>query len=184
MDSLVSSVPRCGHPWAGARVGRRPPRPGWPPGLRASGRTDMATRALDTTGTPTATGITAKPGRNGDTEHMVAARKDPIRAVEELLDAMAALRESTRATETAIRRALKKADRGVDLPAVLAALDPASARNTMNNTLKAVEQARHETRLAVFAMALDEGTSIGELGRIFGFSRQLAARYAKEARQN
>jgi hypothetical protein len=52
----------------------------------------------------------------------------------------------------------------------------------MNDALKVLEQARHEMRLAMFALALDQGMSIGELGRIFGFSRQLAARCAKEAR--
>jgi hypothetical protein len=52
----------------------------------------------------------------------------------------------------------------------------------MNEALKEVERARHEMRLAVFAEALERGTSIGQLGRVFGFSRQLAARYAKEAR--
>ena len=36
--------------------------------------------------------------------------------------------------------------------------------------------------VAVFAVALEDGMSIGELGRIYGFSRQRAARYAKEAR--
>jgi transposase len=52
----------------------------------------------------------------------------------------------------------------------------------MNVALEAVEKARHEARLTVFAMGLEQGMSIGELGRMFGFSRQLAARYAKEAR--
>ena len=114
---------------------------------------------------------------------MAAQKKDPFRVVEELLASMAALRVSTRETETAVRRAMKKAQRGDDLAAVLASLDPATTRHSMNDALKAVEQARHDMRLAVFAEALDRGTSIGELGRIFGFSRQLAARYAKEARQ-
>ena len=114
---------------------------------------------------------------------MVARKKDPFRVVEELLDSLAALRVSTRETETAVRRAMKKAHRGEDLATVLASLEPAKTRHSMNEALKSVEQARHEMRLAVFAEALDRGTSIGELGRIFGFSRQLAARYAKEARQ-
>ena len=46
-----------------------------------------------------------------------------------------------------------------------------------------IEQCRHEARLKVFALALDQGMSIGALARAWGFSRQLAARYAKEARE-
>jgi ribosomal protein L1 len=112
----------------------------------------------------------------------MVTRNETTRAVEELLEALAELRQATRATEVGIRRALQRAHRGVDVATAVSALDPATTRNAMNDALKAVEQARHEMRLAVFAKALDQGTSIGELGRIFGFSRQLAARYAKEAR--
>jgi hypothetical protein len=103
-------------------------------------------------------------------------------SVDELLEALAGLRQATRATEAGIRRALKRANAGVDVFESLGALDPAGARHSMNDALKVLEQARHEMRLAMFALALDQGMSIGELGRIFGFSRQLAARYAKEAR--
>jgi hypothetical protein len=113
---------------------------------------------------------------------MGTGQRDPLKLVEDLLDALAELRQATRATEAGIRRALKRANEGIDISEALGALDPASARHSMNDALKALEQARHEMRLAIFAMALDQGTSIGELGRIFGFSRQLAARYAKEAR--
>jgi hypothetical protein len=52
----------------------------------------------------------------------------------------------------------------------------------VNDALNRVERCRHEARRAVFAAALKEGRTIGELGRAWGFSRQLAARYAKEAR--
>ena len=44
------------------------------------------------------------------------------------------------------------------------------------------ERTRHASRIAVFAVGLAEGISIGELGRLYGFSRQLGQRFAKEAR--
>lgn len=50
--------------------------------------------------------------------------------------------------------------------------------------LDVLERARHRTRTAVFALGLSEGMSIGELGRLYGFSRQLAARVAREVREN
>lgn len=36
--------------------------------------------------------------------------------------------------------------------------------------------------MAIFAVALEDGMTIPELARNYGFSRQLASRYAKEAR--
>jgi hypothetical protein len=106
----------------------------------------------------------------------------PTEALEELLKALEALRRSTRSSEATIRQALKGAYNGMAISEAVVATQPATSRGTMNDALKAVELARHRVRLVVFAAALDEGVSIGELGRTFGFSRQLAARYAKEAR--
>jgi len=109
-------------------------------------------------------------------------REHTIELVEGLLDTLADLRRSTRATETSVRRALKLAKGGADVSVVLGAIGPADIRQSMNDALKAAEEARHQVRLRIFELGLDEGLSIGELARIFGFSRQLAARYAKEAR--
>ena len=50
--------------------------------------------------------------------------------------------------------------------------------------LDELERARHRVRTAVFALGLSEGMSIGELGRLYGFSKQLAARVAREARDS
>jgi len=106
---------------------------------------------------------------------------DAVDAAEQLLAALEGLRDATRRAEVAVRRGLDEAGRGGDVWAAFTAVDPAAVRESMNQALKAVEQTRHRMRLAVFASALERGTSIGELGRLFGFSRQLAARYAKEA---
>ena len=105
-----------------------------------------------------------------------------IELVEKLLETLADLRRNTRATESSVRRALKLAKDGADVSVVLRATNPADIRLSMNDALKAVEEARRQVRLQIFELGLDEGLSIGELGRVFGFSRQLAARYAKEAR--
>ena len=113
---------------------------------------------------------------------MSGYRPDTVKSVEVLLEALAELRQTTRATEAVARRALKRAQAGTDLAESLAAACPAQTRMAMNDALKAVEAARHEIRLDVFSEGLRLGMTIGELGRSYGFSRQLAARYAKEAR--
>jgi hypothetical protein len=50
--------------------------------------------------------------------------------------------------------------------------------------LDELERARHRVRQAVFALGLSEGMTIGDLGRLYGFSRQLAARIAREVRED
>jgi hypothetical protein len=109
-------------------------------------------------------------------------RAETVQGVELLIESMADARRAIRASEVAMRRALKKVNQGVDVTAALAAAQPASTRQMVNDALTTVEQSRHAMRLKIFAYALDEGMTIAELARAWGFSRQLAARYAKEAR--
>jgi hypothetical protein len=106
-----------------------------------------------------------------------------IQLIEDLLEALSELRTSTRETEATVRRGLKLVVSGADVATALRAVNPADTRQSINDALKTVEEARHRMRLHIFEIGLQEGLSIGELGRIFGFSRQLAARYAKEARE-
>ena len=54
-------------------------------------------------------------------------------------------------------------------------------RQKTNYLLAEFEHRRHEMRMAFIGPSLDEGMSIGEIGRSLGVSRQLAARLAKEA---
>ncbi len=81
-----------------------------------------------------------------------------------------------------MRRALKLAENGADVATALEACSPVETRHTMNTALRGVEAARHKLRLRIFELGLDQGLTIANLGRIFGFSRQLASRYAREAR--
>lgn len=45
------------------------------------------------------------------------------------------------------------------------------------------ERAQHAFRVALIGAAVKEGTSISEVARVYGISRQHAQRYAKEARE-
>ena len=57
-------------------------------------------------------------------------------------------------------------------------------RDVLNEALFELEQRRRASRVASFRSALDHGITISELSRIWGFSRQMASRYAKEARES
>ena len=55
-------------------------------------------------------------------------------------------------------------------------------RQEITDDLGAFEAARHAVRVALFALAGEEGTSISDMGRALGISRQLASRLAAEAK--
>jgi hypothetical protein len=113
---------------------------------------------------------------------MAEPNAETVKMVERLLDALAELRKTTRSAESDVRRALKLAQTGSDIATAVVACNPAGTRQAMNDALDEVESARHAMRLRIFRTGLEEGMSIGDLGRAFGFSRQLASRIAKEAR--
>jgi hypothetical protein len=55
-------------------------------------------------------------------------------------------------------------------------------RQEITDELGAFETARHAVRVALFALAGEQGTSISDVGRALGISRQLASRLAAEAK--
>jgi DNA-directed RNA polymerase sigma subunit (sigma70/sigma32) len=101
----------------------------------------------------------------------------------ELVDALEDLRQSAKDLGKISLRALKQVENGAGVADALRVVQPSDTRRTMNDVLKRVEEARHQIRLLVFAEGMRQGMSIAELGRQYGFSRQLAARIAKEARE-
>ena len=70
------------------------------------------------------------------------------------------------------------------VPVAEAFSDLAMPWSEVARQLDELERARHRVRQAVFALGLSEGMSIGDLGRLYGFSRQLAARIAREVRED
>lgn len=77
------------------------------------------------------------------------------------------------------------ADRvGEKMPVAEAFSDMAMPWSEVARQLDELERARHRVRTAVFALGLSEGMTIGDLSRLYGFSRQLAARIAREVRDS
>jgi hypothetical protein len=100
-----------------------------------------------------------------------------------LLEAAQRLRNSLRMSETIYRRTLKGLQRGSDVTATIRAEGAGAARQGLTAAFKEFESQRHQTRLAIIAAQLAEGESIGEIGRSWEFSRQLASTYAREAKE-
>lgn len=102
------------------------------------------------------------------------------RRIGELVDCSAQLRVVLQGYEKTM---LKIADRLQDgEPALSAARGTAipTQRRQVTESIQEFESARHQLRLALFAVAMEEGASISEIGRVLGISRQLASRLAAE----
>jgi len=64
---------------------------------------------------------------------------------------------------------------------ILAPPAAGAIRQGMSDAITQFEGARHRFRLALVAVAADNGLSARQIGDAFTFSRQLASRYLKEA---
>ncbi|MBF6555338.1 MAG: hypothetical protein IVW52_04095 [Acidimicrobiales bacterium] len=109
--------------------------------------------------------------------------EDAIAAIERTIEASQALRAQLRSGEAIGRKMIKKLEDGVPISGSVEAAGAVASdlRQNTNYVLAEFEHRRHEMRMAFIGPSLDEGMSIGEIGRSLGVSRQLAARLAKEA---
>ncbi len=105
-----------------------------------------------------------------------------IRATKQLIEANKEMRRSLQENELILRRAQKLLEMGGGIRDTFEEVAPTGPRLAITVALQKLVKARHQLRLSVFAAGLEEGMTIGELSRFWGFSRQLGARYAKEAR--
>lgn len=105
-----------------------------------------------------------------------------VESLRNLLEIDQDVRSRLRANEAVIRRAIKELEKGSTIAETMAVSNVGFGRHAVNEGLDALTLARHELRLAITVAGLKEGMTIGELGRAWGISRQLASRFAKEAR--
>ena len=115
---------------------------------------------------------------------MADSVEEAERNTELLLEATKQLRASLRATETVYRRTLRNIQQRSAVTSTLRANHADIARLELTKALQEFERQRHKTRISLIATQLAEGESIAEIGRTWGFSRQLAATFAREARDS
>ncbi len=80
---------------------------------------------------------------------------------------------------TEISRHIEAGELAVD--AVLKSTKP-TLRRQVTGAIADFEEARHRMRVALFDLALEQGSSASEIGRTLDISRQLASRLAQEAK--
>jgi hypothetical protein len=113
---------------------------------------------------------------------MPREREKVVRAIDLLMEEARALRKTLSAAEAHYRktRALL-VERRSPLEEALSSVPTQKARQDLTDGIARLEEARRRVRRASIVLGQKEGLSLGELARLWGFSRQLAARYAKEA---
>ena len=109
--------------------------------------------------------------------------KEAIQRAERLIGAMRNLRLILEKREETLQRAID-GRAPTEFSVALKAAQVTENRDVLNEALFELEQCRRASRVASFRSALDHGVTISELSRIWGFSRQMASRYAKEARED
>jgi hypothetical protein len=114
---------------------------------------------------------------------MSSKRQRLVQRVAALVASSARLREQLVDYERTMSRIAERLEEGA--PGITASRGTSipSERRRVTEAVEEFETARHQLRLALFALGKEEGASISEVGRVLGISRQLASRLAAEAEE-
>ena len=118
-----------------------------------------------------------------DRQQLTEYDKAAIHSVELVIEAMENLQVVLARRVELLRRSIEFEEPAADYEQAVKDSHMTEERTNLHEALNFLEQRRRESRLASFRSALDHGVTISELARIWGFSRQMASRYAKEARE-
>jgi DNA invertase Pin-like site-specific DNA recombinase len=113
-------------------------------------------------------------------DEMLSSQDEVVKAIEELIAAIAMARAEMRRSERSLRGALQSVAQGESIESMIVLKPPARKRQAFLDALEEVHRTRHMVRQKVFTHALGAGLSISEMARAWGISRQLASRYVKE----
>jgi len=109
------------------------------------------------------------------------ARGQALAGLADFQNEAAALRQSLRHYETIIGQVRREVEHGTPLHEVMEKIGVAARRLDLVERLTRFEDARHRMRVACFRLSHLEGLNISDIARLWGISRQLAARFIKEA---
>jgi len=104
-----------------------------------------------------------------------------LEALDAVLEAGREARQALRRTGTVTRRLQRQIEKGTPVTEAMSALGLGDVRRDLSDQIDALVRARHSAQHAIVALAVSEGVSRGELARVWGVSRQLVSRLAKES---
>ena len=112
---------------------------------------------------------------------MTKLERVAVESLEDLLTALGMARAELIKSEEAIRQVLERVENGECLAPIVSESRPSELLGSVEAAMEAAAACRPRTRSILFALAHRNGTSISDLGRRWGISRQLASRYAQHA---
>jgi len=121
----------------------------------------------------------AKPRAVSPTQ-MQALREESIRSLREMEEAIVLTRNQLKFMETVMRRARRMLESGRSAADVARLANAAQARANTSDIIRHVQAARHQAQQAQFKQAAAEGSTMAEIARGWGVSRQLVSRMVKE----
>jgi hypothetical protein len=98
-----------------------------------------------------------------------------------LVESSAQLRAELLGLEKALIKIAKRLENGDTAVSAGHGVGAPGRRQKVTECIEQFEASRHQLRLALFSVSLEEGATISDLGRVLGISRQLASRIAAEA---
>ena len=106
-----------------------------------------------------------------------------VRRIGDLVETSERLREVLRRYERANVDLARRVERGQPTIEAMENIDAPDRRKEVTETFDEFEAARHQVRLALMVVSLEEGSNRSDVGRMLGVSRQLASRLAIEAEE-
>lgn len=95
----------------------------------------------------------------------MTSKEQAIEALDEFISAMTVARAEMRRTEQFLRNVRQLVEDGETVESLIAVIPPAKQRQTLAEALDQLNRSRHMARQKVFALALERGVSVAELGR-------------------
>jgi hypothetical protein len=106
--------------------------------------------------------------------------KQVVRNALELVEVTEALRAVLLRYNRSTTGLISRVERGEPMVEAIQGVDGSNVRPEVTEAVEVFEKVRHQLRVAMFALALEQGATLSEVGRALGFSRQLASRLAAE----
>ena len=118
-----------------------------------------------------------------DSDHMTTMSDDLNRKTAELVECIDNLRAVLLRYRKANVAVAALVEGGTPTLRALERVDASHLRPALTDALDQFAGARHEARVALLSLALQQGASMAEVGRAFSVSRQLASRLAAEIKR-
>ena len=113
---------------------------------------------------------------SGSVETDEALRRQALDDLDALIEVAAETRQGLRQYQSVLeknRRRLARGGRASEMPTIY---DVRAVRTTITDRLDRLERARNASRCSLWRLQVSEGTTLTEIARVWGLSRQLVSR--------